>query len=233
MIDLKNKNAFITGSSRGIGQQIAQGLAKLGCNVIVHGRTEDSCKKTLELLEEYPIKTHCVYGELSEEAQVNRLIKQVQDLNIKVDILYNNAAVMTPYHKDYWDHTWDEWMQSFKVNVMAMYSMCRAFIPNMIENGFGRVINITSGINGEPELAPYGASKCAVNKLTDDLAVKLENTGVRINLLDPGWLRTDLGGQYADHPVEAVLPGALAPALIANDGVNGELFSALDHSLDL
>lgn len=233
MIDLKNKNAFITGSSRGIGQQIAQGLAKQGCNVIVHGRTKDSCIKTLELLEKYPVNTYCVYGELSDEVQVNRLIEQVQNLNINVDILYNNAAVMTSYHEDYWNHTWDEWMASFKVNVMAMYSLCRVFIPNMIENGFGRVINITSGIKGEPELAPYGASKWAVNKLTDDLAVKLENTGVRINLLDPGWLRTDLGGQYADHSVEAVLPGALAPALIADDGANGALFSALDHNLDL
>lgn len=233
MIDLKNKNAFITGSSRGIGQQIAQGLARLGCNIIVHGRTKDSCIKTLELLEEYPVNTYCVYGELSDEVQVNHLVEQVQNLNLNVDVLYNNAAVMTPYHEDYWDHTWEEWMASFKVNVMAMYSLCRAFIPNMIENGFGRVINITSGINGEPELAPYGASKSAVNKLTDDLAAKVENTGVRINLLDPGWLRTDLGGQYADHPVEAVLPGALAPALIDDDGANGELFSALDHNLDL
>ncbi|WP_372640976.1 SDR family NAD(P)-dependent oxidoreductase [Ancylomarina sp.] len=233
MIDLKNKNAFITGSSRGIGQQIAQGLARLGCNIIVHGRTKDSCIKTLDLLEEYPVNTYCVYGELSDEVQVNHLVEQVQNLNLNVDVLYNNAAVMTPYHEDYWDHTWEEWMASFKVNVMAMYSLCRAFIPNMIENGFGRVINITSGINGEPELAPYGASKSAVNKLTDDLAAKVENTGVRINLLDPGWLRTDLGGQYADHPVEAVLPGALAPALIDDDGANGELFSALDHNLDL
>tara|TARA_R110001583_G_scaffold50403_3_gene157355 strand:+ start:27790 stop:28491 length:702 start_codon:yes stop_codon:yes gene_type:complete len=233
MIDLKNKNAFITGSSRGIGQQIAQGLAKLGCNVIVHGRTKDSCTKTLALLEEYPVNTYCVYGELSDEVQVNRLIEQVQDLNINIDILYNNAAVMTPYHEDFWNHTWDDWMASFKVNVMAMYSLCRAFMPQMIENDFGRVINITSGINREPELAPYGASKWAVNKLTDDLAAKVENTGVRINLLDPGWLRTDLGGEYAEHSVEAVLPGALEPALIANNGANGALFSAIDHSLNL
>lgn len=103
----------------------------------------------------------------------------------------------------------------------------------MIENGFGRVINLTSGIKDLPELAPYGASKWAVNKLTDNLAIKLNDTGVRINTLDPGWLRTDLGGENADHPVEAVLPGALAPALIEDDGPNGQFFSAIDHSLDL
>jgi len=232
MIELRGKNALITGSSRGVGQQVALGLAKLGCNVIIHGRTKESCNKTSDLLKEYPVNTYSVYGELSNEKQVNQLIAQVQSLNINIDILYNNAAIMTSFHEDFWDHSWDEWMESFKVNVMAMYSLCRAFIPTMIENGFGRVINLTSGIKDLPELAPYGASKWAVDKLTDDLAAKLKNTGVRINTLDPGWLRTDLGGENADHPVEAVLPGALAPALVEDDGPNGEFFSAIEHKLD-
>jgi NAD(P)-dependent dehydrogenase (short-subunit alcohol dehydrogenase family) len=103
----------------------------------------------------------------------------------------------------------------------------------MIENGFGRVINLSSGIMNQPELAPYGASKWAVNKLTDDIAFKLRNTKVRINTLDPGWLRTDMGGTNAEHPVEAVLPGALAPALIDDDGPNGQFFSSINHNLDM
>jgi len=233
MINLKGKNALVTGSSRGVGQQVVQGLAKLGCNIIVHGRTKESCTKTLELIKEYNVKTYCVYGELSSETNVSLLIQQVKNLNISIDILYNNAAVMTPYHSDYWNHSWEEWMESFKVNVFAMYSICSAFIPPMIENGFGRVVNLTSGIKDQPELAPYGASKWAVNKLTDDLAVKVQNTAVRINTLDPGWLRTDLGGENADNPVEAVMPGALAPALIEDDGPNGQEFSALNHTLNL
>ena len=92
MIQLKDKNALITGSSRGIGQQIAQGLAKLGCNIVVHGRTKESCKKTLSLLEKYNVNVYCVFGELSDESQVNQLINQVQNLKIRIDILYNNAA---------------------------------------------------------------------------------------------------------------------------------------------
>lgn len=233
IINIEGKNAFITGSSRGVGQQIAIALAKLGCNIVVHGRKENSCEKTLQLLKEYPVKAYTVNGELSEEAQVKKVIEQVRSLNINIDILYNNAAIMTTYREDFWSHSWEEWAESFKVNVMAMYSLCAAFIPAMIDNGFGRVINLTSGIKGQPELAPYGASKWAVDKLTDDLAAKLNDTKVRINTLDPGWLRTDLGGENAEHPVEAVIPGALAPALIPDDGPNGQFFSAIDHKLDV
>ena len=233
MIDLKGKNALITGSSRGVGQQLAQALAKLGCNVIVHGRTPESCTKTLGLLKDSGVNVYCVSGELSDEKQVNEVIQQVRALEIQVDVLYNNAAVMTAYHTNYWDHNWDEWMLTMKVNVFAMYSLCRAFIPAMIENDFGRVINVTSGIMNEPELAPYGASKWAVNKLTDDLAFKLKNTNVRINTLDPGWLRTDLGGPNAHNAVEDTLPGALAPALVENDGPNGKGFASLEHDLDV
>ncbi|MBK6281369.1 MAG: SDR family oxidoreductase [Draconibacterium sp.] len=233
MIDLKGKNALITGSSRGVGQQIAKALTKLGSNVIVHGRTLESCSKTLEVLKDADVKVYCVYGELSDKKQVNELISQVRSLEIPIDILYNNAAIMTTFHNDYWNHSWGEWTDTCKFNVVALYDLCGAFIPAMIKNGFGRVVNLTSGIKDLPELAPYSASKWAVDKITYDLAIKLKDTGVRINTLDPGWLRTDLGGENADHPVEAVLPGALAPALIENDGPNGEFFSAIDHNLEL
>ncbi len=233
MIEIKGRNALITGSSRGIGQQIALGLAGIGCNIVVHGRTKESCETTLGLLKRSGVRTYCVYGELSDEESVRDIIRQVESLHIRIDILYNNAAIMIPYHTNYWSHSWEEWTNTFKVNVIAMYSLCSAFMPKMIENGFGRVINLSSGITDKPELAPYGASKWAVNKLTQDLAVKLNGTGVRINALDPGWLRTDLGGENAEHPVEAVLPGALEPALIDDDGPNGELYSAIGSDLDL
>jgi NAD(P)-dependent dehydrogenase (short-subunit alcohol dehydrogenase family) len=232
MIDLNGKNALITGSSRGIGQQIALGLAQLGCNIIVHGRKKESCMTTLDMLSHYPVKTFVVFGELSDENLVDQLVEQVKSLKIPIDILYNNAAHMTNFHADYYAHSWKEWMDTFKVNVFALYDLCGAFIPGMVERGFGRVINLSSGIQGQPELAPYGATKWAVNKITDDLAAKLNGTGVRVNAIDPGWIKTDMGGENAEHPVEAVLPGILAPSLVEDDGPNGEFFSAIKHKLD-
>lgn len=231
MIDIKGKNALVTGSSRGVGQQIAIGLAQKGCNVVLHGRTAASCEKTKALLAKYEIKVYTVYGELSDEHQLDDLIKQVKALDIPIDILYNNAAIMRPYRHDIWSHTPEDWIETYKINVIAMYKLCGAFIPAMIENNFGRVVNTTSRIMNQPQLAPYGASKWAVDKLSHDLSFAVKDTGVRINYLDPGWLKTDMGGENAENPVEAVIPGALAAILMDNDGPNGEFFSAMDYKI--
>ncbi|MCG8701480.1 MAG: SDR family NAD(P)-dependent oxidoreductase, partial [Bacteroidales bacterium] len=150
--------------------------------------------------------------------------------NIPIDILYNNAAIMRDYREDIWGHTSEDWLETFNVNVVALYKLCGAFIPAMIKNGYGRVVNITSGIMNLPQLAPYGASKWAVNKLSQDIAYALKDTPVRINYLDPGWLRTDMGGENAENPVEAVLPGALEPVFIEDDGPNGQFFSAINQN---
>jgi 3-oxoacyl-[acyl-carrier protein] reductase len=227
MINIKGKHALITGSSRGVGQQIAVGLAQKGCNVIVHSRTKNGCAITIQMLKEYSVSVYSVFGELSDETSVHEVIRQCNVLNIDIDILYNNAGMMVPYQKDIWQHSWESWMTSMKTNVFAMYTLCAAFVPKMEERGFGRVVNLISGINKTPELAPYGASKWAVIKLTEDLASNYTNTNVKINALDPGWLRTDMGSQEAPNPVEAVLPGALVPALLEEDGVSGESFEAL------
>jgi 3-oxoacyl-[acyl-carrier protein] reductase len=226
--DLHGKLAFVTGSSRGVGQQIAIGLARLGAHVIIHGRNIENLSTTLNLLKKYPIEAHCIEGDLSSATSIAKMTNRIIDQYGGVDILYNNAAIMSSFKENIWKHSQEAWEKTFQVNVYSLYYFCAAFVPGMIKRGYGRIINLTSGMKGQPELAPYSASKAAVDKLTQDIAVKLEGTGVRINRLDPGWLKTDMGGAGAQHPVEAVLPGALIPALIENDGPNGQFFSAIE-----
>jgi NAD(P)-dependent dehydrogenase (short-subunit alcohol dehydrogenase family) len=227
MILLENKWALITGSSRGIGQQIAWGLARRKCNIIVHGRTVEHTAETMRRLKEYDVKTHVVAGELDTMEGIQAIIQGVKQGPGRVDILYNNAAIQSEY-KPIWDFTFEEWMHSFQVNLFAMIALCNAFAPEMRQRGFGRIINLTSGIQDQPNLAPYSVTKAAVDKYSRDLAFELKNSNVLVNYLDPGWLRTDLGGPNAWFPVETVLPGALVPALFEDNGPTGNFYRAQD-----
>lgn len=227
MIHLKNKTAFITGSSRGIGQQIAIGLARHGCNVILHGRTIANCGTTEKKLAQHDITVHKVAGELDSTEKVTAIINKIRGMNLTVDILYNNAAIMTPW-TPITETPMDDWTKSLQVNLFAVIMFCNAFAPAMKEKKWGRIINLTSGIKDTPHLAPYSVSKGAIDKYTQDLATDCKEYNVLVNTLDPGWLKTDLGGPNAMFDVETVLPGALVPALLEDNGPTGRMFSAQD-----
>jgi len=227
---LEKKWALVTGSSRGIGQQIAVGLAQRKCNVIVHARTQDNTAETIEQLNEFDIQTYAVAGDLAISREIEGLIAQVQDGPGAVDILYNNAAIQNDWGS-IWEISLHEWRRIFEVNVFAMVHLCNAFVPEMKRRGFGRVINLTSGIQDIPQLAPYSVSKAAVDKYSRDLAAELRGTNVLVNYLDPGWLKTDMGGPDAENEVATVLPGALVPALLDDHGPSGQFFAAQDYKV--
>jgi NAD(P)-dependent dehydrogenase (short-subunit alcohol dehydrogenase family) len=225
---LAGRWCLVTGSSRGIGRQIAIGMAREGANVIVHGRTLDHTRGTQALLEPFGVKTDAVGGELSDAADIERLIRSVLESHGGVDILYNNAGIQGE-RRPAWNAPLDEWKAIFQVNLFAMALLSTAFAEGMRERGYGRIVNLSSGIKDAPDLAPYSASKAAVIKLTQDLAFGLRGTGVLVNHLDPGWLRTDMAGPGAEFEVETVLPGAIVPALLGNDGPTGTGFRAQEY----
>lgn len=228
MKQLENKWALVTGSSRGIGRQIALGLAQRKCNVIVHGRQMAHVNTIMQELSGYGIQTHAVAGDLATPEGIASIIQGVRNGPGYIDILYNNAAIQNTF-KSVWEITQDEWRESFQINVFAMVALCNAFAPDMKQRGFGRIINLSSGIKDCPSLAPYSATKAAVDKYSRDLAAELQGSNVLVNYLDPGWLTTDLGGPHADFGVETVMPGALVPALLEDHGPSGRLYAAQDY----
>jgi NAD(P)-dependent dehydrogenase (short-subunit alcohol dehydrogenase family) len=228
MISLKNRTALITGSSRGIGQQIAVGLAKHQCDVILHGRTLDHCASTAKLLDGCGVNVYKVAGDLGTDEGIRSVIQGVTDGPGTLDILYNNAAIMSPW-LPIEKTPLDVWLTTLRVNLFATVALCSAFVPGMKERKFGRVINLTSGMKETPSLAPYGVSKAAIDKYSQELAFDCKGTNVLVNYLDPGWLKTDLGGPDAMFTVDTVMPGALVPALLEDNGPNGRFFAAQDY----
>jgi NAD(P)-dependent dehydrogenase (short-subunit alcohol dehydrogenase family) len=228
MKTFEGKWALITGASRGIGQQIALGLAEYRCNLILHAREVKNLDKTFEKLAGFDVSIHCIAGDVGNVAGRNSILMGTFEGTSQVDILYNNAAIMSPW-KELWEISEEDWHQTFAVNLFGTIELCRALVPGMVERNFGRIINLSSGIKGIPQLAPYSVSKAAVDKYTADLAAQLQGTSVLANALDPGWLKTDLGGPNADFEVETVLPGALVPALLDDGGESGVVFRAQDY----
>jgi 3-oxoacyl-[acyl-carrier protein] reductase len=229
MIDIKGKWALVTGASRGIGRQIANGLAEKGCHLVLHSRKLEHTKVLAQELKQKGIEVYELEADLADDEAAKHLAEKAEELSQGIHILYNNAAVMTAY-LDAFTAPADDYHKSFTVNVICPIMICDIIVPNMIEREFGRVINVTSGIQDEPELMPYAVSKAALNKYVRDLAKRLEGTGVVMSLLDPGWLRTDLGGPNAPNSVESVLPGALVPALLDGGEQSGNLFHAQDYN---
>ena len=225
---LKGKWALITGASRGIGQQIAWGLAELGVNLVLQARTKEGLSQTVSRLKGKPVEYLTIGAELSLDTDIERLIAEVCARLGGIDILYNNAAVMS-YGAKIWEIPLSEWYRVLEINLFAVIRLCNAFAPLMKKRGWGRIINITSGIKDQPDFAPYSVSKAAIDKYSRDLAWELKGTGVLVNYLDPGWLKTDLGGPNAMFEVETVLPGALVPVLLEDNGPTGQLFCAQDY----
>ncbi len=229
MTTFQGKWSLITGASRGIGAHLSEGLAQLGSNVVLHSRELTHTRPLVAKLEGMGVKVVAVAGELSDPTQVDALLDAVQRQAGPIDILYNNAAIQLPKRVDPWDTPLTDLRLSFEVNFVSLARICYRLVPPMLQRKWGRVINLTSGIRDQPEQTAYAISKAAVDKFVRDFAPHLAGTGVQMNLLDPGWLRTDLGGPHASGDPASVMPGALVPALL-DDGVSGRFFCAQDYA---
>jgi len=231
MSKLSGKWALITGASRGVGRQIALALAEHECRVILHGREASHCEGLARQLAERGLEVKVLAAELSDGKAVDTLIDRVLAELGGVDILYNNAAVMTPWREAHTTPA-EDYRLSFEVNVLALTRLCDRLLPPMLKRGWGRIVNVTSGIENIRELLPYSTSKAAVDRYVRDVSPSLEGTGVVMSLLDPGWLRTDLGGDKAPNAVETCRPGVLVPLLLDDGAPSGKFYRAQDYRTD-
>ncbi|GAA0538437.1 NAD(P)-dependent dehydrogenase (short-subunit alcohol dehydrogenase family) [Rhizomicrobium palustre] len=185
-LQLKNKTALVTGSTAGIGLEIARALAAEGADVVIAGRNQEKLDAATKDLSSAG-KITPVLADAATAEGVARLIEAVPS----VDILVNNLGIYES--KDFADITDEDWFRFFETNVMSGVRLSRAYFPAMIARNWGRIIFISSesGLSTPGEMVHYGVTKTAQLALTRGLAAATKGTGVTVNSVLPGPTRSD------------------------------------------
>jgi 2-deoxy-D-gluconate 3-dehydrogenase len=186
---LKGKIALITGSTRGIGKAFAVGFAKEGANVIINGRNLEKAKAVTKEIEEIGVQSIPIVADISRSQDVNRMVEEATQQFGRIDLLVNNAGV-NPFILEAEKIKEEGWDQVIDVNLKGVFLCCQAVGKKMIQQGGGRIINISSaaGILGEQGLLPYCVSKAGVMTLTRVLAYEWSKYKVTVNAIAPGFV---------------------------------------------
>lgn len=195
------KTALVTGASVGIGKATAIKLAEEGYDVVLMDINEEKMLQTQAECEKLGAKVKAYVCDVSNEEQVNASVADSLEFFGSIDVLVNNA-VLWKTSESFLDTPIDQWKQYFDVNVMGMVYVTRAVLPKMIENGYGRIVNVASvaGVYGNANMACYSATKGAVISFTKALAKEVAESGVTVNSVSPGTV-SDSGKDDLYHTV--------------------------------
>lgn len=189
-LNLEDKRVLVTGSTGGIGEGIAKRFAQEGATVIINGRREVEAKRVAEETQMAGGKAIVAAGDLSKDEDVARIVGLAQAELGGVDILVNNAA--GGGHQNDMGTPAAEWLETYNINVLSIVRLIQQLLPPMQEQGWGRIINISSAaaVNPSPGMGVYSATKAAINNLTVTFAQAMQNDGVTINTVSPGAILT-------------------------------------------
>jgi NAD(P)-dependent dehydrogenase (short-subunit alcohol dehydrogenase family) len=196
-VDLRERVAIVTGGGRGLGRAIALGYARAGADVVIGvARHTEEAEEVVAASTGESGAIDAVKADVTVAADVDRLVERALAIRGRIDVLVNNAArgmrfvnerFMT-HPQPFWEADPQAWRLVMETNTVGVFLVTRAVVPHMLAAGRGSIINVT--INHETMVrrgfSPYGASKAALEAMTQSWAAELEGTGVTINLLAPG-----------------------------------------------
>jgi NAD(P)-dependent dehydrogenase (short-subunit alcohol dehydrogenase family) len=194
-LQLAGKRALVTGSSSGIGAEIARMLAAEGVKVVVHGRDQEKASAIVADISSKGQSAAIALGDLMTVKGMDAVIASAKSAFGDVDVLVNNAGGSNAQSASNWfETTADEWTDSYRQNTLPPVRLAQAFVPGMRTRGWGRLIQISSrnAISAYAQFGPYGAAKAALNNLTLSLSKALAGTGVTSNGIMPGLIDTPL-----------------------------------------
>ncbi|WP_430424833.1 3-ketoacyl-ACP reductase [Maribacter litoralis] len=192
MEDLRDKIALITGGGRGLGKATAVALAQEGVSIAITGRNEANLKTTVAELQELGIKAMYAVFDVGNYDSVKEGIKSIIDTMGRIDILVNNAGIAGV--GSFLEMPVKEWEQMIQTNLMGMYYVTKEVLPQMVERSSGDIVNIasTAGLNGNPNVSAYSASKFAVVGMSESLMKEVRKHNIRVITMTPSTIESDM-----------------------------------------
>jgi NADP-dependent 3-hydroxy acid dehydrogenase YdfG len=223
MAKLDGKVAVITGASSGIGEATAEALAAEGASVVVAARREERLSDLVERINGNGGKALSVECDVTDEEQAHELIQKAKDELGQVDILVNNAGVMQLSKIE--KGLSDEWRTMFEVNVLGLLYVTDATVQVMKEQGSGHLINISSvaGRKSGPFRGAYSGTKFAVNAISEALRVELLEDNIRVTMVEPGAVETELAGHITDEEAREGMQSVLSGDILQPEDIAGAI----------
>jgi 3-oxoacyl-[acyl-carrier protein] reductase len=205
MFQLAGQVAVVTGGGQGIGAAICRRLAAAGAKVGVFDLSEANANRVAA-----EIGGVALVGDMTQEADLDRVFAEIRSKAGPVDVLVNNAGVASRKGRDVpiWESVREDWEYVMNINVTGLVLCCKAVLPGMIEKKYGRIVNIASiaGKEGNPKMAPYSASKAAVICLTKSLSKELVGKGdICVNSVAPAVIQTPILDQLNEAQIQMML----------------------------
>ena len=186
-LNFKGKTALVTGAAAGIGRAVAIRFAQYGAKVAILDLNEEKLEYVKKEIEVYTKDVIALKCDISNEAEVYESVKKAEDTLGNIDILVNNAAIWR-YLDSFTNVSTDEWRKYMDINVMGTVYCTKAVLPKMLENHYGKIVNVSSvaGVYGIANMVHYSATKGAVIAMTRALAKEVIDKGVYVNCVSPG-----------------------------------------------
>jgi NAD(P)-dependent dehydrogenase (short-subunit alcohol dehydrogenase family) len=220
--------ALVTGANKGIGLEVCRQLAQRELIVILTSRDTQAGAQAVKLLDQDGLAIQYHQLDVADDESVARVKDHIQEQYGRLDVLVNNAGVFLDQKNSPLTIPLDVIRETMEVNYYGALRMCQAFIPSMIQAGYGRVINVSSGMGSLTEMGSgslaYRTSKAALNAMTRVLAAEANEKDLKVNTMHPGWVRTDMGGNSATRDVKEGADTIVWLATLNQDGPTGGFF---------
>jgi NAD(P)-dependent dehydrogenase (short-subunit alcohol dehydrogenase family) len=221
--------ALVTGANRGLGFETSRQLLAKGLSVVLAGRDDAALERACRTLPlDQQRRAMTVRLDVTDVASITEAQRLVADRVGSVGVLVNNAAVLLGENDDVLSIAADTYRRTFETNLFGMIEVCRAFVPQMARAGYGRVVNVSSGAGQLATMSTYAPaysmSKAALNAFTRILADTYRADGLLVNAVDPGWVRTDMGGPSAPRSPQDGAETIVWLATLPDGGPTGGFF---------